>query len=479
MKKIFTISLAILGQLIFAQYTTPNTGTTYRIADLDALTADISYDAATNSYTLTQDLTIAETDTFLSDSDYTLAIADGKLITIAGQITVNAPNQVLFTSTNPGTIYFKGVRLEESAVAKFSKFKMTYGGGLRALNSDFTMDKSEVSYQNSGAATGGAINFSRGNPIITNSIFKHNITPVVGSGANQAVALIFENNYLEDNNKENSNRPQINMGPSGENQTTVIKNNTIIGNRANTRVGGISVSSLLSVISFAQIENNTIKDNRYGITITGVTAGGNIIGNIIENNNTENLPNIGGSGISISQTATAPKTSVAIKGNTIKGNLWGITIIGNGTNIDMTNGNNVFENNGNTGVDYALYNNSANNIPAQGNCWDPILTEERVESVIFHKPDNAVLGLVDYSNYGCLLSTNEVKLDKLKLYPNPNNGTFTIDTKEKSTYQIYDVNGRLVKQGDLKIGQNNVQTTLQKGVYILKTAQSSSKIVIK
>ena len=170
---------------------------------------------------------------------------------------------------------------------------------------------------------------------------------------------------------------------------------------------------------------------------------------------------------------------VAIKGNTIKGNLWGITIIGNGTNIDMTNGNNVFENNGNTGVDYALYNNSANNIPAQGNCWDPILTDERVENVIFHKPDNAALGLVDYSNYGCLLSTNEVKLDKLKLYPNPNNGTFTIDTKEKSTYQIYDVNGRLVKQGDLKIGQNNVQTTLQKGVYILKTAQSSSKIVIK
>ncbi|MEG0529388.1 MAG: T9SS type A sorting domain-containing protein, partial [Bacilli bacterium] len=259
----------------------------------------------------------------------------------------------------------------------------------------------------------------------------------------------------------------------------IIKNNTIIGNRANTRVGGISVSSLLSVISFAQIENNTIKDNRYGITITGVTAGGNIIGNTIENNNTENVPNTGGSGISISQTATAPKTSVTIKGNTIKGNLWGITIIGNGTNIDMTNGYNVFENNGNTGLDYALYNNSANNIKAQGNCWDPILTDERVENVIFHKPDNSTLGLVDHSNYACLLSTNEVKLDKLKLYPNPSNGTFVVDTKEKSTYQIYDINGRLVKQGELKIGQNNIQTNLKKGVYIMKTNQSSSKIIVK
>ena len=112
MKKIFTISLALLGQLIFAQYTTPNTGKTYNIADLDALTADVSYDAATNTYTLNQDLTIAETDIFLSDSDYTLAIAEGKLITVVGQIIVNAPNQVLFTSTNPGTSYFKGVRLE-------------------------------------------------------------------------------------------------------------------------------------------------------------------------------------------------------------------------------------------------------------------------------------------------------------------------------------------------------------------------------
>ena len=479
MKKTFTLTLALLGQIIFAQYTTPNDGKTYRIADLDALTNDITFDQASNSYLLINDLTISANDTFLSDADYKLIISEGKLITVAGKIEVNAPKEVLFTSDNPGTTYFKGIRLEETAVANFNHFKMLYGGGIRVLNEAFTMSDSEVSYQYGGASTGGAINFSRGNPIVKNSIFKHNITPVVGSGANQSVALTFENNYLEDNNKENSNRPQINMGPSGENQTTIIRNNTIIGNRANTRVGGISVSSLLNVVSFAQIENNTIRDNRYGITITGVTAGGNIINNIIENNNTENLPNSGGSGISISQTATAPKTSVTIKGNTIKGNLWGITIIGNGTNIDMTNGYNVFENNGNTGVDYALYNNSANDIPAKGNCWDPILTDERVENVIFHKPDNPALGLVDYSNYACLLGTNEVKLDKIKLYPNPNNGTFTVDTKEKSPYQIFDINGRLIHQGELKIGQNNVQTNLPKGVYILKTNKTSSKILVK
>ena len=72
-----------------------------------------------------------------------------------------------------------------------------------------------------------------------------------------------------------------------------------------------------------------------------------------------------------------------------------------------------------------------------------------------------------------------MKLDKLKLYPNPSNGTFVVDTKEKSTYQIYDINGRLVKQGELKIGQNNIQTNLKKGVYIMKTNQSSLKIIVK
>lgn len=464
--------------MIFAQYATPNDGKTYRIADLDALTDVITFDQTTNRYELTDDLTISVNDTFLSDTDYTLVIADGKLITIAGTIDVNAPKEVLFTSDNPGTTYFKGIRIEEGATASFNHFKMVYGGGIRSLNESFIMNNSEVSYQYGGISTGGAINFSRGNPVIKNSTFKFNKTPVVGSGANQSVALTFENNHLEGNNQDNSNRPQINMGPSGNNPT-IIRGNTIIGDREKTRVGGISVSSLLSVVSFAQIENNTIRDNRYGITITGVTAGGNIINNIIENNNTENLPNSGGSGISISQTATAPKTSVTIKGNTIKGNLWGITIIGNGTNIDMTNGYNVFENNGNTGVDYALYNNSANDIPAKGNCWDPILTDERVENVIFHKPDNPALGLVDYSNYACLLGTNEVKLDKIKLYPNPNNGTFTVDTKEKSPYQIFDINGRLIHQGELKIGQNNVQTNLPKGVYILKTNKTSSKILVK
>src|SRR5690606_7995951 len=110
-----------------------------------------------------------------------------------------------------------------------------------------------------------SINFSTGNPIIRNSQFIENELPAVGSGANQSVALEFTGNYLYGNTKGNTNRPQINMGPSGTG-TTKILNNTIIGDRTLTRVGGVSVSTLLGIENHPVIEGNTIKDNRYGIT---------------------------------------------------------------------------------------------------------------------------------------------------------------------------------------------------------------------
>ncbi len=485
MKKTLTISLAMLGQLIFAQYETPNNGNVYRIADLDALTEAISYHPSTNTYQLTDDLIISANDTFLADSDFILSITEGKLITIAGKININAPKEVLFTSDNPGTTYFKGIRIEEGAISTFNHFKMVYGGGIRSLNEDFTMKNSEVSYQYSGISTGGAINFSRGNPIIQNSTFKYNDTPVVGSGANQTVGITFENNYVEANNLSNSNRPQINMGPSG-NSPTIIRGNKIIGDRSKTKVGGISVSSLLGVPNEAIIEKNIIRDNRYGITISGGNSKGKIMGNIIENNNTENNPNSGGSGISI-YLASNPSTNVIdIFDNEFRGNLWGITNIDKGAFINLGTeerpGNNIFSNNGNDGEIHALYNNSINAVSAQGNCWieNQQSSTQQVENVIFHQTDNASLGLVDYANFLCSnLGISEVNQTKLTLYPNPNNGTFKVDSKDAAAYQIYDINGRLMKEGVLKNGQNSIQTQLPKGLYIFKSKQSTSKIIVQ
>ncbi len=134
---------------------------------------------------------------------------------------------------------------------------------------------------------------------VNNSRFTFNDYPALGSGANQLVSAIITNNYIEGNNISNGNRPQLNMGPSGA-DTLRIVGNTIKGNRALTRTGGISSSSLLGITNRARIENNIITDNRYGINFQGATSSGIIKGNIIENNNTENNPNLGGSGIWVS-----------------------------------------------------------------------------------------------------------------------------------------------------------------------------------
>ena len=482
MRKIFTISLAVLGAMVFGQFTTPGTGQTYTITDLDALTDDLSYDEATQRYILTNDLTISTTDTFLADSDFTLAIEPGKLISVAGSIQVNAPNLVHFTTLTEGS-YFQGLRLQSGATAQFNNFKMTYGGGIRDLGSTFLMENSEVSFQNSGISTGAAINFSGGNPIIRNSRFESNRTPAVASGANQSVALTFENNYLFSNNLENSNRPQINMGPSGVGATTIIRGNTIIGNRAMTRAGGISVSSLLGVDNEFLIENNLIQDNRYGITTTGGNTKGNIINNRIIDNNTEPVPANGGSGINIYLAQNRPDYVINIFENTITGNLWGLTNIGAGAQINLGDanryGHNVFDGNGNEGVTYAFYNNSPVAVSAQGNCWDNWLTEERAEEVIFHFNDDETLGLVDYSNFVCLLNTKDESKKQLKLYPNPSNGKITVEVEQNDTYQLFDLTGKQIEKGELKKGKNDLNLKLSKGVYVLKTTQSTRKIIIK
>lgn len=483
MKKHFTLSLAFLGAFVFGQFSTPNSGQTYTIEDLDLLTEAITYDAVNNKYILTEDLTISANDTFLAENDFTLAIENGKLITVAGAIQVNAPNQVHFTSTNPGNHYFNGIRIQDGATANFTNFKMTYGGGIRVLGENFFMNQSEVSYQNAGVSTGAAINFSKGNPIIKNSRFVENITPVVASGANQSVALTFEYNYFYHNNLENSNRPQINMGPSG-NGVTVIRGNQIIGDRNQTKVGGISVSSMLGVNNEFLIEDNLIQDNRYGITTTGGNTKGNILNNQIIDNNTEPIPLNGGSGINIYLTQNASTNVINILGNQIKGNLWGITSVGNGAYLNLGEagnlGNNYFENNGNEGETYALYNNTPNPISALGNCWDPINTMTRAEQVIFHSVDNPILGTVDFSIIGCQsLGLADVTGNKTKLYPNPNSGQFYIETDFKQLYYIYDVTGKLVASGELKTGKNNIKTSLKKGTYLLKTNTSKYKIVIK
>jgi hypothetical protein len=156
------------------------------------------------------------------------------------------------------------------------------------------------------------------------------------------------------------------------------------------------------------ITGNVIKNNRYGITFNGGSNINSLISyNQIDSNNTQNNPSLGGSGIAFSGGSASSHQNSIVTGNVIRWNLWGITIqngakpnLGDLGNTDTSdNGKNWFSGNTNSGTPgINLYNNSPDAIMAQGNYWgsnDP----SAIEASIFHQPDNASLGLVDYSTY--------------------------------------------------------------------------------
>ena len=346
-----------------------------------------------------------------------------------------------------------------------------------------------MSYHVSGTTGSGTLNFSAGKPIINNSRFTFNAVPAFSSGANQVAAPIFTNNYLEGNNTANANRPQINMSATG-NDTIKIIGNIIKGNRELILTGGISVTSFFGDPIKVLIENNTITDNRYGITIGGGNAVGYIRGNLIEDNNTQNLPNLGGSGISINATGTNTMNLIASQ-NQIRRNLWGITMIGTAKinlgndNLelgDLNEGGNVFSENENTGQTYALFNNTALPILAMNNCWTEGVspTAQSVENVISHQVDNPALGLVTFMPFSdCLLGTTAFENRKISFYPNPNSGLISIEMKENGTVEIFNLSGQMLSKFELKSGTNRIAFEFPQGIYLMKTTTASGQFTDK
>ena len=478
MKKLSLLLMLGMTGFAVAQYTTAGNGTTYTLSSLSAAAPSVLVNNG-NSYTMTNDITIAATDILLMEENTTLKVDAAKTLFIFGEYKTTATNLIITASdtTNP----FKGIRYEDGSKGEMKNTRIEYGGGIRVLNDNFTMDNCIVYKNYGGISTSGAIGFSKGSPVVTNSQFIENDRPAFGSAANATVSATFSNNYIYKNAQTNT--PQINMGPGGSAGIKII-NNTIIGDRTKTKVGGISASALAGGTNVFLIQGNTIRDNRYGITSYGGTSSGMIKDNIIENNDTENNPDTGGSGISISSAQ-----NVIIRNNQIRNNLYGITALNNasidvGTESDY--GNNTFKDNANTGVTYALYNNTPNPMNAVGNCWreGELSTDAMVEEVIAHQPDNSSLGLVNFKPYKCSsLATTEHQSTANKIYPNPSNGQFFVDTQEAGNYIITDYSGKLVASGILEKGKNRISQNLPSGTYLLiynsKTKKTSEKLIIR
>jgi len=484
---LFAITLAS------AQYTTPDTGVTWNLDDL-AAESPATLTVSGSTYTLLQDLIIAESDALTIDQTATLEIEDGVRVTVFGAFSVTAED-VIITAVDQSLPY-DGFRFEEFSEINIQNATIEYGGGLQVLTEDFTLNNCILQHNVSGTATGATVTMSRGIPVITNNSFLFNANPALSSGANQSVSAYIFNNYIEGNNQTNNNRPQINMGATRSTDTLKIIQNTIIGDRDLFMAGGISVANFFNAPVYAVIEDNTIIDNRYGITILGNNDYVSIKNNIIEDNDTQNSPMDGGSGVNLFSAAGAQ--NVFLTENQIRRNLWGITVQQQNSgesNINLGDdednpGGNIFSENYNDGDEdfdispgtYSIFNNTSNTISAKHNCWveDGEGTLEEAEDVIFHIVDDPDLGEVIFDPINCNdMSTPDFSANEIQLYPNPAYNQVSFSNNDFNKVAFYNLQGKKVFEADLIEGENAVNFNLESGMYFLSFQNETLTVVKK
>ena len=393
-----------------SEYISPGLGGIYSLKDLSEMFGSGIEKEGENQFNITKSITISNNDKFILEDNVNATVETGVIMSFEGDVEMAPKTKGSFKvhgieENEWGGFHFKGspndVVLKNidftGLVVKYSAMK------------NFLMDNCSLKFvpecklSKSGAVS---ISFAE-HATITNCEFIENEHSGIATGANSNVGVLIENCVFTGNSTLNRNHPQINLGASSD-KLIAIRNNTVTGNPSLTKVGGISVSNMLGDNGENNIEisGNTVTDNRYGITILG-KSNSIIKDNILRNNDKDPNAMTGGSGISLYDTKETGLTS-HIEGNTIEGNLWGITVIGcTDVNIgktcvdegaeDYNRGGNIFKNNGNNGILYDLYNNSSNTIYAQGNTWNvDEQTKENIEKVIFHKNDDDKLGEVIY-----------------------------------------------------------------------------------
>jgi hypothetical protein len=483
------ILLFIITRITSADYNSPGNGKSW---NLDSLVAN-SGGAVTFSggeYFFNTNIMLADSDTLKILNNSTVKFQAAMLFTVYGTLIIDPPDSVKFTAADTNSKYM-GIRLDSLSDASVMRnLIFEHGNSIYFFYSNALLDSSIVRY-NTFAGTGarsGAVYMYQSNPIISNCKIYGNYRSAIGSGANIPSSPTIINNLIYGNTTANGNYPQINIGATG-NQPLIIRNNQIL--RASTNAGAIAFLPIGSIPSLI-IENNIIKNNRFGI---GILAGGvnaYINNNIIDSCNTQGNPALGGSGLNFAGAWTS--STVICTRNTIRWCLWGVTIqntakpnLGNVSNSDTTDkGLNIIYGNGNTGITYDLYNNTPDSIKAENNYWGtPII--DSVEAHIFHKPDNSALGVVDYLPIRTTTSIGNpvVKVDGyefLDLYPNPFNPEVTIKFRIKNDgftrIRIYDLLGREVMQianEYMKAGEyekNWVSKGLASSVYIVRLETS-------
>ena len=394
MKKLFFLISLIAGLVsaINAQWVSPGNGTTYTFPDLVDVTEGV-VTIGENGFVINGDLTISTNDVLKIDDQVARIDAAEVLVTINGSMVCTNTNRVKFYGLNE--IQHFSMRFEYATGCNIKKMYFSDGAGIKVIESDVTFDDVKFVYFTRDYSN-AVIDILNCDPTIKDCYFMLNHGSAISSPANGEASPQILNCDFDTNVTDNVNTPQINLGPGG-NDTIRIVGNEIYTIMAQWHVGGVSVADLASVGSTkVLLKDNIIRDNRYGYNQQGYTISSVIEGNQFLDNNHEENPMNGGSGISIYGSSTNNKA--VLRNNVITGNLWGITAIflhdiDLGTEDDW--GYNEIHDNGNGGMIYDLYNNASYDIMAVGNKWGSTDYDE-IESHIYHQADDPSLGLVTF-----------------------------------------------------------------------------------
>ena len=376
-----------------AQWTSPGDGTTYTFADLVGITNGVVTNGP-DGYLVNADLTISAGDVLEINDQTSRVDFEGILVTINGSmVCTNTSTRVRFYGLNE-TKHFS-MRFENATGCLLKKMYFSDGAGIKVIESDVTFDDVKFVYFTRDYSN-SVIDIFNCDPVIKDCYFMLNCGSAISSPANGQASPQILNCDFDTNTTDDVNAPQINLGPGG-NDTIRIVGNEIYTIMAQHYVGGISIADLMMVgQTKVLLKDNIIREGRYGYNQQGYNISSVIESNQFINNNHEDNPMNGGSGISIYGMTTDNKA--ILRHNVITGNLWGITAIYQ-HDIDMGTeddwGYNEIHDNYNTGVVYDLYNNSTCDLTAVGNIWAS-LDYDVIESHIYHQHDDPGLGLVTF-----------------------------------------------------------------------------------
>jgi hypothetical protein len=404
MKKMLLIFLLFIATT-FGQYTTPGSGVNWTLDSLVLYSGGTVIGTFPN-YTVSGLVTVSANDIVKVDAGSTVSFTvstAGFTVNGAFQAIGTESSRIKFTSPTPDSLgAYNGLVFNDSSVdslciVKYSDIEFAYYA-CRAIGANPTYEYNNLLRNRRGFNISNSSMIIRNNTVLRS--YEYGVTMTLNG-----TPLIENNTFGFNNTKATSAMNQISIGLQGTN-SPIIRNNIIYGGES-VVTGGISLW-VSGASSDAIVENNTIYNNSFGITLyaTGTSGTLNAVvrGNTIYGNKINPNTQTSGSGINVNGVVG---NTPLISHNTIYDNWWGITIqngtsvqagpnprLGNLQNADTTDDgyNKIYNNIQPTGT-FDLYNNCTNDIYAQNNDWG-VYDSTSIEANIFHKVDNAAHGTV-------------------------------------------------------------------------------------